>query len=217
MEHANNNGSNLANHEVLNDYLEKVVRDFNEFRRRLGANRTGAMTLEELIDIFITGGVNSPGDFNESGSMVPPHQDQSAAHGLNFNTEVYLTDILPDEITVDLNQNDTGSLDYPTVNTNPGEGAGGSDSRVTRIRYGDLKCHGVADQIIGSSSAETVFHSVMKSFRTPRAGRKNLWKQEHVKKNGNGTTSRKYIKKKYKEITCSPDGNNNDNNNIKEQ
>ncbi|KAG6394177.1 hypothetical protein SASPL_144758 [Salvia splendens] len=181
------------------------------------------MTLEELIDIFITGGVNSPGDFNESGSMVPPHQDQSAAHGLNFDTEVYLTDILPDEITVDLNQNDTGSFpdSCPAVNTNLCEGAGGSGSRVTRIRYGDLKCHGVADQIIGSSSAETVFHSVMKSFRTPRAGRKNLWKQEHVKKNGNGTTSRKYIKKKYKEIICSPDGNDNDNDNdndnIKEQ
>lgn len=209
MEHAKSNRSNLANYEVLNDYLEKVVRDFDEFRRRLGATRTGAMTLEELIDIYITGGVNSPGDFNESGSMVPPHQDQSAAHGLNFDTEVYSTD------TVDLKQNDTGSFPdaYPIANTNPREGAGGSDSKVTRIKYGDLKCHGVADQIIGSSSAETVFHSVMKSFRSPRAGRKNLWKHEQVKKNGNGTTSRKYIKRKYKEIICSPDGNDN----VKEQ
>ncbi|KAG6392426.1 hypothetical protein SASPL_146645 [Salvia splendens] len=215
MEHANNNGSNLANHEVLNDCLEKVVRDFNEFQRKLGASRTGAMTLEELIDIYITSGVSSPGDLNESGSTVPPHQDQSAAHGLNFDTEVYLTDILPDKITVGLNQNDTGSFPdaYPTVNTNPCEGAGSSDSRVTHIRYGDLKCHGVADQIIGSSSAETVFHSVMKSFRTPSAGRKNLWKQEHAKKNGNGTNSRKYIKRRYKEIICPPDGNDN----VKEQ
>ncbi|KAL1537204.1 hypothetical protein AAHA92_29743 [Salvia divinorum] len=213
MEHANNKANNLANQEVLNDYLEKVVRDFDEFQRRLGASRTGAMTLEDLIDLYITGGANSPVDLNEPGSMVPPHQDQSA-HGFNFDTEVYLTDILPDETTVDLNQNGAGSFSdaCPNVNTNSHEGAGGSDIRVTHIRYGDLKCHEVADQIIGSSSAETVFHSVMKSFRTSRAGRKNLRRQENIEKNGNRTTSRKYIKRKYKEITCSSDGND-----VKEQ
>lgn len=190
MEPANNNASNLVGHEVLDDNLEKIVQDFNEFQRMSGAS---TMTLKDLIDIYITsGGVNSPVDSNEPKSTVPPHQEQSA-DGFNFD-DILLTDIMADGTTDDMSQNDTGSFPDTSAYVNT------SDSRVTHLRYGDLKCQGVAERIMGSGSAETVFHTFMSSLKIPGAGKKNLRRQVHVKKDSNGTTRRKYSKRKYKQI-----------------
>ncbi|KAH6833560.1 hypothetical protein C2S53_005364 [Perilla frutescens var. hirtella] len=203
-----NNTCSSESHEVFDDHLEKIVQEFNEFQGRMSEKCcNGSMRLEDLIDMYINSGgviVNSPVDLTESES----DQVQSA-HGFSINREIQESDIMIDEIMVreDTSQNDTGNFpdSSATVKTHSRVGAGGNNLKVTHIRYGDLNCPGVADSVIGSvsgCSAETVFRSVMKSFRTPAgAGGKNLWQQVGVKESGGGTTSREIIKRKYKQIT----------------
>lgn len=206
MEPTNNSASNLESQEVFdNDHLEKIVRDFHEFQGRM----PGAIKLEDLIDMYINiGGVNLPEDVNEIESSRLPHQVHSAlqsTYGFNTGTAIQDSEIMNNEMTEGTSQNDTGNFpdSCPTLNTISYVGAGGSNSRVKYIRYGDLNCPGVADGIIRGvigCTAETVFHSVMKHFRTPGAVRKNLQQQKGVTKNGDGSTSRNSIKRKHNQI-----------------
>lgn len=206
MEPTNNSASNLESQEVFdNDHLEKIARDFHEFQGRM----PGAIKLEDLIDMYINiGGVNLPEDINEIESSSLPHQVHSAlqsTHGFNTGKAIQDRAIMIHETTEDTSQNDTGNFpgSCPTMNTISHVGAGGSNSRVKYIRYGDLNCPGVADGIISGvfgCSAETVFHSVMKRLRTPGADGKNLQQQTGEKKNGDGSTSRNSIKRKHNQI-----------------
>lgn len=178
MEPTDNNASTSISLEPLEDHLEKIVQDFEEFKQTALANiGSDAITLEELIDMYIfSGGMSLPADSNEAESLLPPDQEQSAylqsTDDFNFDAEF----LFADEMAEDASQN------------------------VMRIRYGDLKYQGAADSIIGSCSAESVFHSFMKSFTAPRKGRRSSHKKVNVKKNGDGATRRKYIKKRYKQI-----------------
>lgn len=174
MEPTDNNASNSISHEPLEDHLEKIVQDFSEFKKIALTNCSDAITLEELMDVYIfSGGASLPADSNEDESTLHPQQEQYAyIESINFDEEYQLTD----EMAEDTSQN------------------------VMHIRYGDLKYQGAADSIIGNSSAETVFQSFMKSFTAPGRGRKNSQKKVNAKRNRDGTTKRKYIKKRYIQI-----------------
>lgn len=223
MEPININANNSELQEVTDDKLEKVVKDFNEFRERMAqSSSSGDMELEDVIDLYInSGGENSYStpqttwgqvtalleDFNKFESTLLPHQVQSAhvqsTHGFNIDREIQETEMMIQEMTEDTSQNETESFpDSSQTNINSHVGVG-SSSKVTHIRYGDLNCHETAGGIIGSvfgGSSETVFGSVMRFFRTPGAGGMNYWPHVGMKENADRTTRRRRVKRKYRGV-----------------
>ncbi|KAI3456603.1 hypothetical protein Pfo_013266 [Paulownia fortunei] len=226
MEPISTSSDNSEVEQVIDDGLEKVVQDFNEFRERMSqSSSSGTMKLEDLVDLYINNsGENSYGtsqttqghfttlleDFNKFESMLPAHQVESAhmqsRNGFNIDREMQDSEMMIKELVKDTSQNDTGSFpaSFQTVNVNSHVGAGSSSNRVTYIRYGDLNYHGAAGGIIDSvfgDGSETDFSSVMRFFRTPDEGGMNFWPQVGLNDNANRkTTRRKRVKRKYRGV-----------------
>lgn len=204
--------------QVLNDRLEKVLQDFNEFREKMSqSSLSGAMKLEDLIDLYInSGGENSYSmsqttqdhftaileDFNNFENMLQPNQvvsaDIQSRNEFSIETQIQDSEIMIKEMAEDISHNTNESFPAASqtlhTNFNLGLDSGsGSSSRVTYIRYGDLNSYEAASGIIGSvfgSGSETVFDSVMRFFRPWGAN-------ENAKKR---TIRRKRVKRKYRGV-----------------
>lgn len=188
-----NTNTNMEFQEVLDDHLEMIVQDFNEFRERMAqSNSNGAIKLEDLIDLFIDKGrENSCGTEHNT---LPPHQLQSEhMDSFNSDTQIQESELMVQKMTENTSQNDGGSFleSSKTLNVYSHMGVG---NRVTHIRYGDLNCHEAAYDIIDGifgGSAATGLDSVMRRLRTELG----------VKGNGDRTNGRTKVKRKYRGVT----------------
>ncbi|KAK4439488.1 hypothetical protein Salat_0283700 [Sesamum alatum] len=219
MEAITTTAENPEVQQVINDRLEKVLQDFNEFREKMSqSSSSGAMKLEDLVDLYINnGGENSYStsqttqdhlamileDFNKFENMLPPNQvvspDIQSRNGFSIQTQIQESEIMIKEMAEGISHNTDESFPASpqTLNTNSNLGLdSGSSSRVTYIRYGDLNSYEAASSIIGSvfgsgSGSETVIGSVMGLFRT--------W---GVKQNAKKRTiRRKRVEMKYRGVT----------------
>ncbi|KAL7088448.1 hypothetical protein ACP275_13G127700 [Erythranthe tilingii] len=169
--------SEEAPQEIIDDGLERVFRDFSEFKERiLQSSSSSTMKNEDLIDLYINNGrpqTTLLEEVNEFESVLPPQQvgptDTNTRSGCS----------LRNNIEIEIQDSETIIREM-------------AESGVTYIRYGDLNNSEAANALLGSvfgGGNENAFGSAMRFLR-----------RMYLCSNGgvNGESSRQRVKRKYR-------------------
>lgn len=196
---------------IIDDGLEKVVQDFNEFRKRIvQSSSSDAVKFEDLVDLYISnGGDNlhstSPTtqgqleDTHEFDSILTPNQVESThIHSRYGDRDIQESEMMIKKMAEDANQNGIAAFHIMNINSHVEEGSSSNGNMVTYIRSGDLSNADAAGAFLGGvfgDGSEAVFESVMRYLR-----RMNFWR--HLSQNDDDddirTNGRKQVKRKYR-------------------
>ncbi|GER33824.1 RNA polymerase sigma factor RpoS [Striga asiatica] len=126
-----NADNNTEAQQTMDEHLEKIVQDFNEFREKMsGKNSNEPMKLEDLVDLYI-----------DNGCENYSHAEPQANHD-QFTTQQHVGPID--------SESQENFQTYEEENVNLNFDFGPDSDGVTYIRYGDLNYEGAAGEFIGS-------------------------------------------------------------------